>query len=302
VPAFPQTAVLDNFNRSNGAIGGSWVDQKSSFSISSNRLAFVGTTAYIEWGATTFGPNQEAFVTLSAITATASELNLMLKTQGATWNTGHIEVNYKPTLSAVFVRTFTAPGTWATPGSVAVSFAAGDRLGARASADGIVQVFKNGTLVGSVSVAAWAHATKGGRIGLSYDVPGTSRFDDFGGGNWSAAAAAMAGAMPTMPENLNAEAEAASPTALEFGAPTPNPFRQELNLHFALPRESAVRIDVLDLQGRIVATLADGVFAAGGHDLAWNGGTASGRVGAGIYFIRMDALRTRLTRRVAVLP
>src|SRR5206468_3951251 len=103
---FPQTAILDNFNRANGAIGPNWIDQPARFSIATNALAPATLDNYIEWNGAVFGANQEVFVTLSTVAAASEEHNLMLKTQGTTWAAGHIEVSFLRTASRVTVYTF----------------------------------------------------------------------------------------------------------------------------------------------------------------------------------------------------
>ena len=75
---------------------------------------------------------------------------------------------------------------------------------------------------------------------------------------------------------------------LEFAlAPlAPNPSRGPVGTEFALPRESHVRLSVIDLQGREVAVLADGTYPAGRHEASWN--TNAGRpIPAGVYFVRL---------------
>ena len=60
--------------------------------------------------------------------------------------------------------------------------------------------------------------------------------------------------------------ETVTPGRLELLGNYPNPFHGSTTVHFRLPQASRVTIDVLDLQGRIVATRAYGVQAAGeGH-------------------------------------
>lgn len=64
-----------------------------------------------------------------------------------------------------------------------MTFAAGDRFGARARPNGLVEVYRNSTLLGSISVLTWSFCTSGGRIGLRMiDAPNTL-LDDFGGGS-----------------------------------------------------------------------------------------------------------------------
>jgi hypothetical protein len=58
---------------------------------------------------------------------------------------------------------------------------------------------------------------------------------------------------------------------------------------FVLPRETHARVAILDLQGREVALLADGVFPAGRHAATWDGRTVRGSAPAGLYFARLSA-------------
>jgi predicted extracellular nuclease len=80
----------------------------------------------------------------------------------------------------------------------------------------------------------------------------------------------------------------------------PNPTRSGSRVSFELPREARIRLDVLDIQGRAVALLAEGVFSAGVHEVHWDGANQSGLARSGIYFIRLQIPGGRLVRRVAV--
>jgi uncharacterized repeat protein (TIGR02543 family) len=87
---------------------------------------------------------------------------------------------------------------------------------------------------------------------------------------------------------------------LALGLVAPNPSRGPLTIPFSLPRESQVRIRVLDVQGRIVASVADGVFAPGRHELHWSGITRSGPARSGVYFVQMNVAGRDMVRRVSV--
>ena len=157
--AFPTTGILDNFNRANGPVGGSWVGQTAGLVIDANALALTGGDVWPVWNGGVFGPDQEAYVTFSQTSATAAEQNLMLKVQGTNYTTGHVEVWYSATASRVTVSSYLPATGWKVEGTVAgILFAPGDQLGARALSNGIVQVFRNGVLRGSVSVASWPFA------------------------------------------------------------------------------------------------------------------------------------------------
>jgi len=49
-----------------------------------------------------------------------------------------------------------------------------------------------------------------------------------------------------------------------------------------------VRVAVLDLQGREVALLTDGVREAGRHEWSWSGQSGGRLVAPGLYFVRAE--------------
>lgn len=78
----------------------------------------------------------------------------------------------------------------------------------------------------------------------------------------------------------------------------PTPARGIATLGFTVARETHVRLSVLDVTGRRVALLADGMRAPGAHEIAWSGEGEGGRVPAGLYFARLEAAGQTLTRRL----
>jgi glucose/arabinose dehydrogenase len=183
--SFPTAAVLDNFNRANGALGGSWSATSTGLSILNN-VALVGADVSAVWNPTVFGADQEVFATLSTVVPSAGEVDLMLKVQGTIWTSGHIEVWYDAPGNAVHVATYDPVGGWVARGNITgVSFASGDQFGARCYANGIVDVFRNHVNIGSISCAAWPPSALTGRIGVTYLSASGSALDDFGGGNWA---------------------------------------------------------------------------------------------------------------------
>jgi len=80
----------------------------------------------------------------------------------------------------------------------------------------------------------------------------------------------------------------------------PNPFRESVDLGFTMERSGPVRVDVLDVRGRMVRRLVDGTRDVGRHSLSWSGRDRTGRpVAAGVYFVRTErAGEVRATRLV----
>jgi hypothetical protein len=79
----------------------------------------------------------------------------------------------------------------------------------------------------------------------------------------------------------------------------PNPFAVRTSIGFDLPVSGAVSLKVFDAQGRRVKSLADHTYPAGCHSVAWAGDDEFGRpVGAGIYFVRIEAGDFRATGKM----
>jgi hypothetical protein len=264
----------------------------ATFAIASNTLSQLGGQSYIEWSGASFGPNQEVFVTLSAINATAPEHNLMLKTQGNSWANGHIEVSYDATASSVHVETFTPPVTWKPIGTIpGVTLAAGNQFGARALSDGTVQVYRNGVMIGNFSVAGWAYAALGGRIGLSAYNATLSRFDNFGGGD-----------VPSSPLlGVPSPPGGALPGSLSLSSAFPNPTNGRVGLSLTLPKDAQVSLSILDIQGREVWSAPVQHYGAGNWPLAWDGRTPNGSAHPGVYLARVRVDGQMFLRRIAVV-
>lgn len=82
----------------------------------------------------------------------------------------------------------------------------------------------------------------------------------------------------------------------------PNPFNPATTISFELAATGRVRLDVFDVAGRRVATLVDGMRAAGPHQAAWNGRDGNGQpVSSGLYFYRLLAGGTSQTKKMVLL-
>jgi probable HAF family extracellular repeat protein len=88
---------------------------------------------------------------------------------------------------------------------------------------------------------------------------------------------------------------------LELREPYPNPCERETALRFSLPQAGRVRLDVLDLSGRVVAPLRDAWLPAGDHSVAWDGRDREGhRVRSGVYFARLAEGTRSATKKLIV--
>ncbi len=87
-----------------------------------------------------------------------------------------------------------------------------------------------------------------------------------------------------------------------FAAPSPNPAFDRTRFRFSLTRGGPARLAVYDAAGRLVRELANGPYAAGAHSCDWDlRDTNGGRVGAGLYFARLERPYGRAhVRRLAI--
>lgn len=82
---------------------------------------------------------------------------------------------------------------------------------------------------------------------------------------------------------------------------SPTPFAANTRLAFALARPGEAGVEVYDVRGARVRTLAAGFAAAGRHELAWAGDDDAGRpLPAGLYFVKLATADRREVTRVVI--
>lgn len=178
---FPTTPVLDDFNRPDGTLGGSWTGTVAGAVISGNLAGATCCEILPVWNGGVHGADQEAYFTFASVQP--EQQGLMLKVQGTNATSGYLGVRYDGDAQQVLIETH-VPGEGATlQGSFPGVFADGDWFGARAWSNGSVEVFKNGVRIGIASMGAWPYAALGGRIGFTLEGVHPARIDDLGGGD-----------------------------------------------------------------------------------------------------------------------
>lgn len=87
-----------------------------------------------------------------------------------------------------------------------------------------------------------------------------------------------------------------TPAAFTLYPNFPNPFNASTQIQFDVPASSHVTMQIFDILGRNVTTLADTRFTAGQHTLRWDGTNFNGQtVASGRYFVQLragDAMHT----------
>ena len=77
----------------------------------------------------------------------------------------------------------------------------------------------------------------------------------------------------------------------------PNPFTGSSVVSFELPSSSDVRLEVFDVMGRLVATLAQGSLPAGVHEASFE----SDNLPNGMYLVRLQTPAGVLTRSATII-
>jgi hypothetical protein len=89
---------------------------------------------------------------------------------------------------------------------------------------------------------------------------------------------------------------------LRLGQNHPNPFNPSTLIRFTVPEPTFVRLTVIDVRGREVASLLAEIVPAGVREVLWDGRDANGNsVGSGVYFSRLYAGKRVLTRKMVLL-
>ena len=161
-----------------------WTGQTTNLTIVNNQLSQPGGGyATTVWGGAQFDTTQEAYVTLAHLTPGAPEHDVLLKIQGLSTSSGHIECRYDDFQKDVFVSTYSPTNGWINEAGFPITLHDGDQYGARAYANGLVDVFVNHVKLGTADVSNWEFAHGGGYIGMTIAEATESLLDNFGGGN-----------------------------------------------------------------------------------------------------------------------
>ncbi len=116
-----------------------------------------------------------------------------------------------------------------------------------------------------------------------------SLYAQFAGGDWTL----MAQVTMDLPRNV---------PGVSHVLAAPNPFNPSTSIRFELGTAQRVRVTVYDLEGRLVARLADEVFAAGANAVDWDGRAADGTGAAsGTYLVMVDSPGRVVTTKVTLV-
>lgn len=107
---------------------------------------------------------------------------------------------------------------------------------------------------------------------------------------------------PSIATDINDENNLTLPTSYSLGQNYPNPFNPSTQISFSLPEKTELTLQVFNMLGQNIKTIASGTYSAGTHVFEWDSKDNSGNQAAtGIYFYRIDALEFSDTKKMVLL-
>jgi len=87
------------------------------------------------------------------------------------------------------------------------------------------------------------------------------------------------------------------PTKIELSQNYPNPFNPSTTIRFSLPKETQLKINIYNVLGELVETLAEGTYKVGYHKLTFNASALS----SGTYIYRIESTEFVQTKKMLLL-
>ena len=82
----------------------------------------------------------------------------------------------------------------------------------------------------------------------------------------------------------------------------PNPFNPITSIDFFVPKKQMVKIEVIDLKGRLINTIHEGITKTGEHTVRWNATDYNHNpISTGVYFYRLTSGNYFKTRKMLYL-
>jgi len=92
------------------------------------------------------------------------------------------------------------------------------------------------------------------------------------------------------------------PNQLTLSQNYPNPFNPRTVIPYELLKIGFVKIDIIDITGRTIRSLLNGIQSSGSHEVIWNGKDNTGKhVASGTYFCRMITDASVISRKILLL-
>tara|TARA_B100002051_G_C16279006_1_gene412554 strand:- start:155 stop:583 length:429 start_codon:yes stop_codon:yes gene_type:complete len=92
------------------------------------------------------------------------------------------------------------------------------------------------------------------------------------------------------------------PGSFDLNQNYPNPFNPSTTINFNVPNFSEVKINIYDLNGKLVNTLVDQSYPSGSYNVVWNGDDLNGnKVAAGVYMYNLTSGENSITNKMVLI-
>jgi hypothetical protein len=110
----------------------------------------------------------------------------------------------------------------------------------------------------------------------------------------------MSGRFTVLPTGLEESGSNSAPRVFALDAPSPNPSRDAVTIHYALPRAADITLKLYDATGKLRAILDQGRKAAGWYSATFDFRDSRFEIASGIYFVRLNSPGFERTRKVVI--
>jgi hypothetical protein len=102
--------------------------------------------------------------------------------------------------------------------------------------------------------------------------------------------------------HVGIEDEGTLPSNFALNQNYPNPFNASTEITFRTPIQSKVSLEIFNLAGQKIATLANDTYDAGEHTVIWNSTSDNGKVvSSGVYFYRLQVDNRSETKKMVLI-
>jgi hypothetical protein len=82
----------------------------------------------------------------------------------------------------------------------------------------------------------------------------------------------------------------------------PNPFNPSTTISFYVPSRGFVKLDIYNIRGQKVKSLANEQYIIGTHTVSWNGTDDNGKaIASGVYFAKIESIGKSMIRKLVLL-
>ena len=104
------------------------------------------------------------------------------------------------------------------------------------------------------------------------------------------------------PANVQVNYGNSYPESFQLFSAYPNPFNPETNINYTIPSGITFRIDIMDIQGKIIKTLIKDKISQGRGQIKWDGKGEDGiLMSSGLYFYRLSSADFIETKKIVLL-